>query len=251
VNPRIRLDPRLWTLTEVYGPQRPSGHRLEIETLKLQNLSRLPEFVRAPERHLDEVRHAYHGALADCDKLEQVPSSLPTTVMHDGNSLANSGASRPIRKLHSLYQLGFAMVLCTAIILNSILRASSTNAHDTCLLDELGSLIDKVTAVASQALPYRPIGSSPMPTILMVPWAVTDDVVQRVEIERVLRSYQDDFLSTRWLNMALEMREKLRLPRWYCVYEEAYEAAVLKSSSLSSVDLMSSMDYQDSITESP
>jgi len=99
------------------------------------------------------------------------------------------------------------MVLAFANLLNSLLRAIS---HDhTSLLPESVGFVEETVTLATDALQYRPLGSSSMPLVLTTAWVATKDKFCRRRIEKLLEEYQSDFTIMNWLEVAFWLEARL------------------------------------------
>ncbi|KAF2423717.1 hypothetical protein EJ08DRAFT_672424 [Tothia fuscella] len=196
INPRIKLDPWIWAMTETYGPQKEDPHG--IGSLKLRNLAKFPRYVRHPELCMDEITMAY------TQLVEEVPK-LATLLVEITNSVRASWSptsSPPIQamRLLGIYQVSYGIGLTLAMILNRILRAF--DPFNALLLQEFEPFLEQTMKVAEQALRNRPLGSGYVPICLVAAWSATSDPFKRLGVEQMMIEYQKDFPQALWMEMA-------------------------------------------------
>ncbi|KAF7929749.1 hypothetical protein EAE99_004653 [Botrytis elliptica] len=187
-NPKVKWTPVIGKLTEA------RDNAVGIESLKLQTLAKVPEYLRYPGEYLPEIKSTYIQMKIDLstmrnslDKLHQAPHS---------------------RTLHSRFQAAYSLILSFANLLNSLLRALSEDL--TSLIPESVCYVEETIVLAEEALEYRPLGSSAMPMVLTTAWVATSDVSRRIRIEKLLIEYQSDFAIMNWMEVALWLEERLR-----------------------------------------
>ena len=161
----------------------------------MENLAKLPEFIRGPGAHLIEITSAYQGLITDLPELRQTVFKL-------------SQGAGPLKTLHARYQTVYGIPLAFAIILNTILR--SFGVDNISLFEESVTLVDEIITLAEDASQYRPLGSSAMPLFLVAAWAGTNEVSKRAKIEEILTEYQFDFAIARWMETAAWLEFKLK-----------------------------------------
>ncbi|KAA8568882.1 hypothetical protein EYC84_007861 [Monilinia fructicola] len=186
-NPKIQWTARLEKLTEA------RDNAMGIQSLKFSVMAQIPEYLRHPERHLPAIQSTYQQMKIDL-------SNMRYTLDHLGRAAHT-------KTLHSRFQAIYSMVLAFANVLNSLLRATSYD--HTVLLPESVVFVEDTTALATDALQYRPLGSSSMPLVLTTAWVATKDKFRRGRIENLLEEYQSDFAIMNWLDVAFWLEARL------------------------------------------
>ncbi|KAF7909336.1 uncharacterized protein EAF01_003054 [Botrytis porri] len=187
-NPRVKWTPVIGKLTEA------RDNAIGIESLKLQTLAKVPEYLRYPEEYLPEIKSTYAQMKIDLSTMR--------------NSLDKLRQAPHTRTLHSRFQAAYSLILSFANLLNSLLRVSSDD--HTSLIPESVCFVEETIVLAEDALEYRPLGSSAMPMVLTTAWVATSDISRRIRIEKLLTEYQSDFAIMNWMEVALWLEERLR-----------------------------------------
>ncbi|KAK6594953.1 hypothetical protein H4I96_10684 [Botrytis cinerea] len=187
-NPRVRWTPVLGKLTEA------RDNAIGIESLKLQTLAKVPDYLRYPEEYLPEIESTYTQMKIDISTMR--------------NSLNKLGQAPNTRTLHSRFQAAYSLILSFANLLNSLLRVFSED--HTSLIPESVCYVGETILLAEEALEYRPLGSSAMPLVLTTAWVATSDISRRIRIEKLLIEYQSDFAIMNWMEVAEWLEERLR-----------------------------------------
>lgn len=114
---------------------------------------------------------------------------------------------------HSRLQGAYSLLLSFANVLNSFLRALSSDQPHTItsasLVVESEGFVGETIKLATDALVYRPLGSSSMPLVLTTAWVATKDLGRRGRIEGLLLLYQSDFCVMNWSDVAFWLEERL------------------------------------------
>ena len=205
LNPRIRLDPRIWeVLPEHFGPVSPADQSTTVESLKLRNLAKIAPLLRTFDNNLPEVYVIYKTVRDDCQTMSQSLSTLTDSPTETSFNIT--------RFLQVRFQSAFGTLLHVAMILNAALRAEGiTNAS---LRTDLAFFIDEANVLGKESSKYRPLGSCSIPLCLIAAWAVTDDDQIRESLEQMLSDWQMDFGSARWMDMAIWWKTKMTEPKW-------------------------------------
>ncbi|KAB8296758.1 hypothetical protein EYC80_002175 [Monilinia laxa] len=186
-NPKLQWSDRLEKLTEA------RDNAMGIQSLKFSVMAQIPEYLRRPELHLLAIQSTYQQMKIDLSNMRY--------------TLDNLGRAPHTKTLHSRFQAIYGMVLAFANVLNSLLRAIS---HDnTSLLPESVGFVEETVTLATDALQYRPLGSSSMPLVLTTAWVATKDMLWRRRIEDLLEEYQSDFATMNWLEVAFWLEARL------------------------------------------
>lgn len=196
MNPKIKLDPRLWTRSTT-GLQNSPRKQSDIESLELGTLAKVSALLMDPYLKLPEIHSAYQVMRADCGKMKQAVSAVFPVGLE---GLPTTSLPLPLRRLHVRYQTGYGILLMLAITLNATLL--TCNPYDQNLVEESDTFVDEVIALAQQASQYRPLGSSATPLYLVAALVVLDGGPKQIEIEKLLAEYESDFESAIWLQMA-------------------------------------------------
>lgn len=195
VNPRIELDPQLWSLPETFGPRSPTDQHTWVESLKNRNLARITTLIRDPETHLPEIETTYQRICGDCATMAAILATIPVVPAADGR------LSTPLplraRRLHVRWQTGYGILLSIAILLNRLLSIyrGPDSPDVSSLRDDRPGFVDGVILLAEQASQYRPLGSSATSLFLLAAYAVLEEGQddKRDRIEALLMEYQSDF----------------------------------------------------------
>ncbi|ATZ53036.1 hypothetical protein BCIN_08g06490 [Botrytis cinerea B05.10] len=187
-NPRVRWTPVLGKLTEA------RDNAIGIESLKLQTLAKVPDYLRYPKEYLPEIESTYTQMKIDISTMR--------------NSLNKLGQAPNTRTLHSRFQAAYSLILSFANLLNSLIRVFSED--HTSLIPESVCYVGETILLAEEALEYRPLGSSAMPLVLTTAWVATSDISRRIRIEKLLIEYQSDFAIMNWMEVAEWLEERLR-----------------------------------------
>ncbi|TGO57946.1 hypothetical protein BCON_0060g00200 [Botryotinia convoluta] len=187
-NPKVKWTPVIGKLTEA------RDDAIGIESLKLQTLAKVPEYLRYPEEYLPEIKSTYIQMKIDLSTMRK--------------SLDKLRLAPHTRTLHSRFQAAYSLILSFANLLNSLLRAFSDD--HTSLIPESVCYVEETIVLAEDALEYRPLGSSAMPMVLTTAWVATIDISRRIKIEKLLIEYQSDFAIMNWMEVALWLEERLR-----------------------------------------
>ncbi|KAF8848255.1 hypothetical protein BDZ45DRAFT_810934 [Acephala macrosclerotiorum] len=187
-NPKMNLYPWLTKLTETHDSSIP------MESIKLRNLAKLPDFINNPEANLLEITYAYQRLGIDVPKVRKHLSNI-------------SEKGEPLRNTHARYQTVYSILLAYSIVMNTILR--SFGAGNIILAQELAAMVDEMIAIAEDASQYRPLGASGVPLFLVTALVATNDKFKRVKIEEILADYQTDFAIASWMEIALWLDAKL------------------------------------------
>lgn len=179
-NPKLQWTARLGKLTEA------RDNAIGIQSLKLQVLAKVPEYLRNLEIHLPVIKSTYHQMKIDL-----------STLRH---SLENLGRAPHTKTLHSRFQAVYSLILAFTNILNTFLRAFPHD--DNSLLPESVAYFDETISLAEDALQYRPLGSSTMPLVPTSAWVATNDSSRRSKVEKLLEEYQSDFSILNWMEIA-------------------------------------------------
>ncbi|TGO36004.1 hypothetical protein BHYA_0138g00170 [Botrytis hyacinthi] len=187
-NPMVKWTPVIGKLTEA------RDNAIRIESLKLQTLAKVPEYLRYPKEYLPEIKSTY------------VQMKIDLSTMR--NTLGKLRQAPHARTLHSRFQAAYSLILSFANLLNSLLRVLSED--HTSLIPEWVCYVEETIVLAEDALEYRPLGSSAMPMVLTTAWVATSDISRRIRIEKLLIEYQSDFAIMNWMEVALWLEERLR-----------------------------------------
>ncbi|KAH6698283.1 hypothetical protein BKA61DRAFT_709941 [Leptodontidium sp. MPI-SDFR-AT-0119] len=185
-NPRIKLHPWLAKFTAAHDKSIP------IESIKLSNLAKFPDYFNHPEPHALGIQSTY----------QQIRTDLPAI-----KNLLQAMFEKRLITLHARYQTLYSIQLAVAVMLNTLLRLfDPTNLS---LVEECVQLVDEIISVAEAAVIYRPLGSSAVPICLICAWPATDNMVKRAKMEQLVEEYSTDFPTFMWMEMAQWLQSKL------------------------------------------
>ncbi|KAF5877158.1 putative transcription factor cys6 protein [Botrytis fragariae] len=187
-NPKVKWTPVIGKLTEA------RDNAIRIESLKLQTLAKVPEYLRYPQQYFLEIESTYAQMKIDLSTMR--------------NSLDKLRQAPHTRTLHSRFQAAYSLILSFANLLNSLLRVFSNDLPS--LIPESVCYVEETIVLAEEALEYRPLGSSAMPMVLTTAWVATSDMSRRIRIENLLIEYQSDFAIMNWMEVALWLEQRLR-----------------------------------------
>ena len=171
-------------------------------SLDLANLFRIPDFVRDPVTHFEDIQSVYKGLQIDC--------TVVRTAIMTLSEMVASGEMINVKVL-TLNSVAYGMLMTMAMVLNAILR--SFDRSDVLLHSESEEFCDEALDLSKRVSQYRPLGSSYMPLALACAWAVTEDEVKRDALGDMMMEYQTDFESGRWLESAICLRKRLNYVR--------------------------------------
>lgn len=201
-----------------------------MESIKLRNLAKLPDFINNPAANLLEVTYAYQRLGIDVPKVRKHLSII-------------SEAGEPLRKIHARYQTVYSILLAYAILTNTILR--SLVPGNITLVQESAAMVEEMIALAEDASQYRPLGASGVPLFLVTALVATNDPLKKARIEEILADYQTDFAIASWMEIAFWLDGKLHShcqPRLTLIEGEANSGNDIALSAWGSVHSHSSIE---------
>ncbi|TFB05878.1 hypothetical protein CCMA1212_001536 [Trichoderma ghanense] len=207
-NPRIRLSPWFSKLkARAYGPAASiASTARNYISLELKSLVHIPDLIREPFEHKDEIVIAY----------ERMRLEIPLLKRGLGvaDALASESQTDATTKIRIQYQVSYGLLLGCALMFNGYLRAFG--ADDGSMVEESDMMANEAIKLAHAASQYRPLGASFIPLCLIPAWAASDDVAIQRRVIEALEIYQDDFspLTGRsWYIMAYWLRGEMDLIR--------------------------------------
>jgi hypothetical protein len=183
-------------LSKVAGAR---DNAMPFESLKLQTLAKLQQYVAHPEAHLNDILATYEYTRVDIPQLRERLSKLAPP--------AGSGNIS-----HCRFQTMYSIVLAFASILNTILR--SFGLEDMTLAEESVGLIDELITVTNDAAQYKPLGSGAIPLFLTTAWAATRDKSKQARIKETISEYSSDPAFPVWMEIAGWLDNKLNSHRY-------------------------------------
>ncbi|KAH6603563.1 hypothetical protein Trco_008338 [Trichoderma cornu-damae] len=207
-NPRIRLSPWFSQFkSRAFGPPAPITHNARnVMSLELRNLAHIPDLIREPVKHMDDISVSYQRMRVEIPLLKR--------ALGHADAVASETRSDATTKFRIQHQVSFGLLLGCALIFNGYLRAFG--ADDGHMVREANTMADDAVRLAHDAVQYRPLGASFIPLCLIPGWAATDDVEIQQRVIRALEIYQYDFspLTGRsWYIMAYWLRGEMDLIR--------------------------------------
>lgn len=203
INPKIQLNPRLWTPPETVVTQGPPRAESPIQSLELPNLAKVSALLRDRNLKFLEIQSVYQVMRADCEKLKHALAEIWETAL----GIPTKSLALPVRQLHVRCQTAYGLLLMLSIILNATLLKHTPLDHS--LAEELALFVDEVIALAQQASQYRPLGSSATPLYLAAALAASNDVPKQIQMEKLLAEYETDFVSTQWTRITNDLKARL------------------------------------------
>jgi hypothetical protein len=200
-NPNIKLDQRMFALSETAGPRVLAEDGCRIDSLNVRNLAKMSKLLQHPDHDLEETQSTYHQLRSE--RVKMLALLLKASKLSPSQTAQNTQVR---------VQMGYALLLAITLLFNAVLQ-NFESTFDFQLADESALLVNEAISLAKQAARHRPLGSSSMPLCLVVAWAVSDhDELKNAEIEDILAEYQLDFSVARWLESAQGLRAQLRNP---------------------------------------
>lgn len=208
INPKIKLGPWVWDMAQNSASRGSGKGHYRPENLGLGPMARISTFLRDPKSHLDEIQSMYYALREECMKMEAILSQTPMTRSKEGILVAC--LPPPARRIHVRQQTSHGILLMITLAFKAILCAYEPPGVDCAAMGlEADILVQHVITLAEQAMQYRPLAASATPLCLMVAWAVTEDMLTRLRLERLLEEYQTDFPSARWQDQAQKVKAAL------------------------------------------
>jgi hypothetical protein len=203
-NPRIRLSSWFSRLKErAFGPPAPITHSArKFTSLQMQSLARIPDLLREPAKHIDDILTSYQRIRIEIPLLK---GSLELA-----DALVSGSPTNKSTKTRIHYQALVGLLLASALIFNAYLRAFG--ADDGNMVEEADNMANDAIKLAHDASQYRPLGASFAPLCLIPAWTATDNIEIQQRVIEALMIYQDDFsaaTSRGWYIMAYWLRGEL------------------------------------------
>ncbi|KAF5665623.1 fungal transcriptional regulatory n-terminal [Fusarium denticulatum] len=162
---------------------------------QVQRLLRIPRFMHEPLCYMEEIKIAYQELQ---DDHARILHHLESVRIQKSSSEDLHCRQKLIHKV----QVTQAIILTTALALNSILRAAYPD--DSVLLLEASTLANKLITVVNAVSQYRPLGASFVPPCMIAAWATMSSLeAQRNEIRVLLTEYQHDYARVQWMDLAV------------------------------------------------
>jgi len=198
VNPQISLGS--W-FTKLLGKYSKSG--LTSETVALLHLGQIPNFIYRPGEHLLEMRSLYVLAKKEMNTLRPALSSLSQRLK--GLSIG-SASEVETKMLLTRVQARYGTVLSIATVLNRMLLIHYP--FDNELELDTKNTRDQVLSLAATAAPFRPLGASYVPLLLVCSLAATQNDGARRELEHMLEDYESDYAGFHWRPMVAFLEKR-------------------------------------------
>lgn len=204
-NTKVKLGPWLWKIDATYGPQRPKepGDPFDggpIESLRIQSLAKIPDFLHHPEVYFFEIQATYQLMLVEVPKLR---GWLAKTL----EQIQTLSLGAKAITFHTRLQSSYALLITMALLLNGILRAF--DPLDISLINEAMHIPSELLEISKDASKFRPLGASYMPLCLMTAWAATPNILDRPAIEEMIEDYSTDFAIASWMVAAVWLENQL------------------------------------------
>ncbi|KAH7141520.1 hypothetical protein B0J13DRAFT_556957 [Dactylonectria estremocensis] len=184
INPNVTLGPWFWEALNVSNTPRPiTYYKPEIMmTVDIANLAEISMFIRAPKRHLAQIRHLYNFMQSAKPRIRVAADQMRTVA-------AGSASSADLTRISAAYSVGYGTLLAMAAILNRLLRMFD---GDPSLVIESHTLCDEGITLAYNCSTFRPLGTLHIPNILKMMWASTSRAYRCTELEALLADWETD-----------------------------------------------------------
>jgi hypothetical protein len=188
-------------------PQPPLGKGssdgLSQNSITVESLVRVPDFVHAPMTHRMEIEDLYKRACLDAEELV-VKQAAVMQMLAAGKHASLATAAIAVERIIPQCQTAHSMLLCIILGCNAIL--SAFRPWDASLIDDSNHYCDGVLSLARDVAPYRPLGASHFPICLVPAYLTVTDPVKRTELRDLLIDFQKDFASSSWLDIAVKAK---------------------------------------------
>jgi hypothetical protein len=159
----------------------------------MEALGRIPDYMRQPEAHLQDIHDAYLTLQIDAKKLKEFL-----------NLLRGDSPRIPVIKNYALTQSAYAVTVVLLVLANVAMRAFEP--WNLALEQEASVWEEEILTLGENALHFRPLGASYMPMFLGIIWASTSEPERKTRVEDYLAMYQSDFPSIKWLDYSRQVQ---------------------------------------------
>ena len=190
INPKIKLGEWFVKLLARYGTE-------DSPSLTMIHFARLPAIIHKPEENIAIIENLHKVVGADLKKTKPV---LETFTSKAESQNFDDASVKIMTRIQSRYG---TLLTCMFIVTRMLINA---RPKDTGLIDELSELSTEAIELAHAADPYRPLGSSYMPSCLIVACAAAIDKETRTAFENLLEDWRTDFTAYHWQTMVRWLR---------------------------------------------
>ncbi|KAH7152629.1 hypothetical protein EDB81DRAFT_930933 [Dactylonectria macrodidyma] len=184
INPNIILGTWFWEALNYSNTPRPiTYYKPEIMmTVDIANLAEIGRFLRAPKKHLAQIRHLYNFMQSTKPRIRLATDQMRAVA-------AGPAASASLIRMSAAYSVGYGTLLAMASILNRLLRMFD---GDPGLVIESHTFCDEAIALAYNCSAFRPLGTLHIPNILKMMWAATSRAYRCAELEALIVDWETD-----------------------------------------------------------
>ncbi|KAF4459157.1 nadh oxidase [Fusarium albosuccineum] len=194
VNPRVKLGRWFWEAirackgvsSQPYVDRQ--GERLPSSDVGIHATASL--CLRAPDRHLEQLRDIYKLILQDRPMVHQIIMQWTAAANMDSMLRMSSKFG---------YRFGYGLLISLGPRINRCLRRFDSNPV---LVTESYEFCDQAIEVGRRCLGLRPFGSGFVPTYLKSVWASTPNQYRFDELRELMEEYEKDFQGVSYVEQA-------------------------------------------------
>jgi hypothetical protein len=182
---------------------------LSPNSITLETLARISELIHTPRTNQDEIQDLYRRACLNAEELVQRQAAIMDKLSN--GEFVSPAAASAVKKIITLCQTAYSVMLCVALGCNAILSALSP--WDASLAEDSTRYCDDVLSLAQDVAPYRPLGASHFPLCLIAAYMTVADPLKRRQLRYWLIDFQKDFAWWSWLDIATKARDSYQTAR--------------------------------------
>lgn len=156
--------------------------------MRSENLHDIAQYLRNPERHVDDIITQYDQAMQESEMMGRISSQIAPAIAHPKSRNASTV------KMYLLCEAGKAVIAALALVLNEILRIMDPDDPD--LAAEATELALRVIETAENAKQFRPLGGGYVPACLCAALATTHEYSKVERLQKLFDDYCTDFRGT-------------------------------------------------------
>jgi len=172
---------------------------LSQNSMTIETMARIPDFVHAPRTHLSEIQDLYRRACLDVEEFTTRKAEI-SQQLFEGKYASFAKRAVVTERIIPLCHTAHGMLLTITLGCNTILAA--LHPWDTTLADDNARFCDDVLLLSQQVSQYRPLGASHLPLCLVAAYLAVADPVKRETLHSLLEDYQGDFTGALWVIVA-------------------------------------------------
>lgn len=193
---------------------------LSQNSMTIETMARIPDFVHAPRAHLSEIQDLYRRACLDVEEFAMRKAEI-AQKLSEGKFASMTTRAVVTERILPVCHTAHGMLLTITLGCNTIL--SALHPWDTSLADENARFCDDVLLLSQQVAPYRPLGASHLPLCLVAAYLAVVDPVQRETLHSLLVDYQGDLAGALWVVVAEAARKAYMAARLQIFQEIEYD----------------------------